>query len=77
MIGIGRNIMTIQQIRYAVTVAECNSMSKAAEKLFMSQPSLSSAVRELEDELNIEIFIRSSRGVTVTSAGNEFLAYAR
>lgn len=69
--------MTIQQIRYAVTVAECNSMSKAAEKLFMSQPSLSSAVRELEDELNIEIFIRSSRGVTVTSAGNEFLAYAR
>lgn len=69
--------MTIQQIRYAVTVAECNSMSKAAEKLFMSQPSLSSAVRELEDELNIEIFIRNSRGVTVTSAGNEFLAYAR
>ena len=50
--------MTIQQIRYAVTVAECNSMNKAAEKLFMSQPSLSNAVRELEDELNMEIFIR-------------------
>lgn len=69
--------MTIQQIRYAVTIAECNSMNKAAEKLFISQPSLSSAVRELEDELNMEIFIRNSRGVTVTEAGNEFLAYAR
>ena len=42
--------MTIQQIRYVVTVAECNSMNKAAEKLFISQPSLSSAVKELEDE---------------------------
>lgn len=69
--------MTIQQIRYAVTVAECNSMNKAAEKLFMSQPSLSNAVRELEDELNMEIFIRNNRGVTVTDAGNEFLAYGR
>ena len=69
--------MTIQQIRYVVTVAECSSMNKAAEKLFVSQPSLSSAVKELEDELNMEIFIRNSRGVTVTDAGNEFLAYAR
>ena len=69
--------MTIQQIRYAVTIAECNSMNKAAEKLFMSQPSLSSAIKELEDELNMEIFLRNSRGVTVTDEGNEFLAYAR
>lgn len=69
--------MTIQQIRYVVTVAECRSMNKAAEKLFMSQPSLSGAVRELEDELNMEIFIRNNRGVTVTDRGNEFLAYAR
>lgn len=69
--------MTIQQIRYVVTVAECNSMNKAAEQLFMSQPSLSSAIRELEDELDMELFIRSSRGVTVTDSGNEFLSYAR
>lgn len=69
--------MTIQQIRYAITVAECNSMNKAAEKLFVSQPSLSSAIKELEEELDMEIFVRSSRGVIVADTGSEFLSYAR
>lgn len=74
--GVGKN-MTIQQLRYAVTIAEYNSMNKAAEKLFISQPSLSNSIKELEDELGMELFIRNSRGVTVTGMGNEFLAYAR
>ncbi len=52
-------------------------MNKAAEQLFISQPSLSSAIKELEEEIGIEIFLRSNRGVIVTSEGEEFLAYAR
>lgn len=69
--------MTIQQMRYVAAIADCNSMNKAAEKLFISQPSLSNAVRELEEELKFEIFLRTSRGVTVTGRGSEFLSYAR
>lgn len=75
--GIRRQIMTIQQIRYAVAIADCNSINEAAKSLFISQPSLSNAVRELEEELEIEIFLRTSRGVTITGKGMEFLSYAR
>lgn len=69
--------MTIQQIRYAVTVAELGSMNKAAEKLFIAQSSLSNAIKDLEKELGIQLFLRNSRGVTTTGAGIEFLAYGR
>ncbi len=69
--------MTIQQIKYAVTVAECCSMNKAANELFISQPSLSGAIKDLEEEIGIDIFIRNNRGVTVTIEGNKFLAYGR
>lgn len=69
--------MTLQQLRYAIFVANNKSMNKAAEQLFISQPSLSSAIKELEEEIGIEIFLRSNRGVIVTSEGEEFLAYAR
>ena len=69
--------MTLQQLRYAIMVADQHSMNKAAEKLFITQPSLSNSIRELENELGIEIFIRSNRGVTVTPDGEEFLGYAR
>ena len=69
--------MTIQQIKYAVTVAECCSMNKAADELFISQPSLSGAIKDLEEEIGIDIFIRNNRGVTVTIEGNRFLAYGR
>lgn len=61
----------------AIFVANNKSMNKAAEQLFISQPSLSSAIKELEEEIGIEIFLRSNRGVIVTSEGEEFLAYAR
>ena len=59
--------MTLQQMKYALTIAEQGSMNKAAEQLFISQPSLTSAVRELEKEIGIQVFVRSSRGVSVTA----------
>lgn len=69
--------MTLLQLRYAVEVAQAGSISAAAQRLFIAQPSLSHALRELEDELNIHIFSRSARGVTLTEDGVRFLAYAR
>lgn len=68
--------MTLQQILYAITIAETKSMNKAAEKLYVSQPSLTNAMRELEKELGITIFLRTKRGVEVTSDGREFLRHA-
>lgn len=69
--------MTIQQLRYAVTISEQGSLNKAAEVLYVAQPSLTSALRELERELGITVFSRSGRGVTPTNDGTEFLHYAR
>lgn len=69
--------MTLQQIKYAITIADCNSMNKAAGELFISQPTLSAAVKELEEEIGITIFHRSNKGIVVTVEGNEFLGYAR
>ena len=69
--------MTLQQLRYAIGIAETGSFNKAAEKLYISQPSLTAAIRDLEDEMNILIFNRTSRGVTLTNEGEEFIAYAR
>ncbi len=69
--------MTLIQLRYAITIADAGSMNEAAKKLFISQPSLSQSVRELEEEAGIEIFRRSTRGVSVTQEGAEFLGYAR
>lgn len=69
--------MTLQQLIYSVKIAETKSMNKAAAELFISQPALSSAIHDLEDELNIEIFIRNQRGIIVTSEGENFLSYAR
>lgn len=68
--------MTLQQILYATTIAEMKSMNKAAEKLYVSQPSLTSAMQELEKEIGITIFLRTPRGVEVTSDGREFLLHA-
>jgi len=68
--------MTLQQILYATTIAETKSMNKAAERLYVSQPSLTSAMQELEKELGITIFLRTKRGVEVTSDGREFLRHA-
>ena len=69
--------MTLTQLRYAITVANSDSMNEAARNLFISQPSLSAAIKELEEEAGIEIFRRTNRGISVTPEGEEFIGYAR
>ena len=69
--------MTITQLRYAITVAQSNSMNEAARALFISQPSLSNAIKELEEEAGIIIFRRNNRGIVLTPEGKEFIGYAR
>ncbi|MGN0586162.1 MAG: LysR family transcriptional regulator [Oscillospiraceae bacterium] len=69
--------MTLQQIKYAITIADTGSMNKAAELLYVSQPSLTGAVKELEREIGITIFLRTSKGVVPTSEGTDFLTRAR
>ena len=69
--------MTLTQLRYAITVANANSLNEASKKLFISQPSLSSSIKELEEETGIEIFRRSNRGISLTPDGEEFIGYAR
>lgn len=69
--------MTLQQLRYVTTVAEMGTISGAAKELFISQPSLTAAIRELEKELGITIFLRTNRGVVLSREGDEFLGYAR
>lgn len=69
--------MTLQQLRYALTIADCGSMNEAAKQLFLSQPSLSETIKELEKEIGFQIFLRSNRGITMTPEGEEFLGYAR
>ena len=71
------NVMTIQQLKYTITIANQGSFNKASEVLYISQPSLTESIKELEKELNITIFYRSGKGVTLTNEGVEFLAYAR
>ena len=69
--------MTLQQLRYAIMIADCGSMNEAAKQLFISQPSLSETMKELENEIGLEIFLRSNRGIVITPEGEEFLGYAR
>lgn len=69
--------MTLQQLKYIVEVAERGSITEAAKALYIAQPSLSSAIQELEKEIGTVIFLRSSRGVRLTPEGAEFLGYAR
>ena len=69
--------MTLTQLKYAITVAHARSMNEAARRLFISQPSLSSAIKELETEIGIDLFRRTNRGVSVTPEGEEFIGYAR
>ena len=69
--------MTLKQLQYIVTVAEEGNITNAAKKLFIAQPSLTSAIHELENEYNITIFMRSNKGIKLTSEGEEFLGYAR
>lgn len=69
--------MTLQQLNYIIATSETGSINKASERLYISQPSLTSAIKELERELGIVIFNRSGKGVTLTADGAEFLPYAR
>ena len=69
--------MTLMQMKYAIAVADTKSMNEAARSLFITQPSLSASVKELENEIGIELFKRTNRGITVTPEGEEFLGYAR
>lgn len=69
--------MTLIQLRYLITIAETGSLNRAAEQLYVSQPSLTSAVKELEKELGITLLHRSGRGVSLTNDGAEFLLYAK
>ena len=69
--------MTLKQLQYIVTVAEEGNITNAAKKLFIAQPSLTSAIHELENEYNITIFSRSNKGIKLTPEGEEFLGYAR
>lgn len=69
--------MTLAQLRYAITVAGAASMNEAARKLYISQPSLSTAIKELEEEIGVELFRRTNRGVLMTPEGEEFMGYAR
>lgn len=69
--------MRIQQLHYVIKIAETGSMNEAARSLFITQPSLSNAVRDLEKEMGIEIFHRNPKGLTLTKDGMEFLSYAR
>ena len=69
--------MTLQQLKYVVCVAEVGNITQAAEKLFISQPSLTNAIKNLEEEMNITIFNRTSKGVTLSPDGNIFISYAR
>ena len=69
--------MTLQQLKYALTIADCGSMNEAAKQLFLSQPSLSETIKELENEIGLDIFLRSNRGIVITPEGEEFLSYAK
>lgn len=69
--------MTLLQLKYAIRISDTQSMNEAAKQLFISQPSLSAAVKELEREIGLELFIRTNRGILVTPEGKEFLGYAR
>jgi len=69
--------MTLTQVQYVVAIADTKSMNKAANKLFVSQPALSEAIKDLEAELQTQLFIRTNKGVIVTTEGEEFLSYAR
>ena len=69
--------MTLQQLKYVVLVAETGTITEAADRLYISQPSLTNAIHELEKEMNIQIFNRTNKGINLSKEGEDFLGYAR
>jgi len=74
---LGGKAMTFQQLKYFIETVNCGSISKAAESLYIAQPSLSNAMKDLEAEIGVELFTRTPKGITLTADGIEFLGYAR
>jgi DNA-binding transcriptional LysR family regulator len=70
-------MVTLQQLKYFIEAVGCGSINKAAENLFIAQPSLSNAIKDLENEVGAELFTRTPKGITLTQDGVEFLGYAR
>ena len=64
--------MTLQQLKYAIAVSDCKSINQAARKFYLTQPALSGAIRELEEEIGMTLFERTNRGVYVTAEGTDF-----
>lgn len=69
--------MTLLQLNYIMEIYNCGSINKAAQNLFVSQSTISSSIKELEEEINTTIFLRSNRGIEITDEGREFLNYIR
>lgn len=69
--------MTILQLKYAITIANSGSFREAANRLFVSQPALSTTIKELEEEIGIQLFERTNKGIRVTEAGEDFMIYAK
>ena len=70
-------IMTIQQLEYLLKIVECGSITKAAQQLFLSQPSLTKSIMNLENEYGIKVFARTAKGIEITPEGKDFIYYAR
>ena len=77
IISKGAPPMKLQQLKYAVKVAECGSITEASRRLYVSQPSITGSIRDLEREMGVHIFDRTNKGVVVTEEGETFLGYAR
>ena len=69
--------MTLNQLKYAIELSKVDSINEAAKKLFISQPSLTAALKSLEQEIGFDIFIRTKSGISLTVKGTEFLGYAK
>ena len=69
--------MTLQQLKYVITVAQTGTITEAANQLYISQPSLTNAIHELEKEMKIVIFNRTNKGISLSKEGDIFLGYAR
>lgn len=69
--------MNINQLKYVLEVSSSSSMREASAKLFVSQPALSASIRELEEEIGIQLFQRRNNGVVLTEEGREFVTYAK
>lgn len=69
--------MTLNQLKYVIEISKVNSINEAAKGLFISQPSLTAALKSLEQEIGFDIFLRTKTGISLTVKGTEFLGYAK